>query len=33
MGYLEEHRADSKDVKGGWIMVLVAGIALVIPSL
>jgi hypothetical protein len=33
MNYIEEHKVDSKDVKGGWIMVFLAGFGLVILSL
>jgi len=33
MNYLEDHRMNSQDLKGGWIVVLVANLALVILTL
>lgn len=33
MNYLEDHRMNSQDLNGGWIVVLVANLALVILTL
>ena len=33
MNYLEDHRMNSQDITGGWIVVLVANLALVILAL
>ena len=33
MDYLEDHRMNSQDIKGGLIMVIVANLALVILAL
>lgn len=33
MNYLEDHRMNSQDIKGGWIVVLIASLGLVILAL
>ena len=33
MNYLEDHRMNSQDIAGGWIVVIIANLALVILAL
>ena len=33
MNYLEDHRIDTQALKGGWIVVLIANLALVVLAL
>lgn len=33
MSYLEDHRIDGNNIKGGWIMVVIANLGLVILAL
>ena len=33
MNYIEDHRIDSLDIRGGWVVVLIANLALVILAL